>query len=242
MRAAGSSSIALSIALSIGAMASCGWFTEDDKQQAEAALKRAGQASSEISSEIVDRTTQRLESIDLERVEARVRDATRTLRSDPANATPSSRNGRASSIDWLDLPADAVRCDSPRQCRVEAAFATAARADPLSAVPGAKLQVVSQGGRPSGVRIEALPEGSAPHELGFRSGDVIRTINGIAVALPQTQFQLMMQLRGARRFEVEFERAGKTRRVSIEIVTDNGTASGTEYGTNNRAEGGVSEG
>lgn len=197
---------------SLALLASCGWFGEDEKRQARETLERLGEASNRR----IEQASRKIDSMDLEAVKTRVAEAGRAL--GPEDGANGSRDGRAPAIDWLALPDDAISCDPSNACRVRADIATAARADPLAAVPGAKLQVVSARGRPSGVRIVTLPEGSIPHELGFRSGDVVRSVNGIQVALPQTQFQLMMQLRGARRFDVEYERDGQPQRRTIEIV------------------------
>ncbi|MFO0631709.1 MAG: hypothetical protein U0168_02530 [Nannocystaceae bacterium] len=111
--------------------------------------------------------------------------------------------------------AEAIACDGDR-CTVAAALAASLRADPAALVGLGRLEPVERDGRALGLRVLALEP--LPRRLGFADGDVIVSINGLAVQSPQSAPQLYLQLRAARRFTVVFERDGVRRTKRVDVV------------------------
>jgi hypothetical protein len=63
-------------------------------------------------------------------------------------------------------------------------------------------------GRPRGFRIFGVRAGSIYAQLGGRSADVLRRVNGLSLDSPEHALEVYSNLRRATRFEVELERGG----------------------------------
>jgi len=110
----------------------------------------------------------------------------------------------------------AIVCPSVGQCTITQTYLARLRANPGFVARQGRAVAYRPDGRPSGLEISALE--SLPMQLGFRDGDVIRTINGLLVDAVTTAPQLYVQLESARRFVVVYERAGERLVCEIDVV------------------------
>jgi type II secretory pathway component PulC len=111
----------------------------------------------------------------------------------------------------------AVACPSPGQCTITRAYVDRLRANP--GFVGRQARAVPhrpEGRAAAGLEISALE--SLPMQLGFREGDVVRTINGLLVDSIMSAPQLYVQLESARHFVVIYERDGERQVCEIDIV------------------------
>ena len=65
-------------------------------------------------------------------------------------------------------------------------------------------------GRPRGMRLSRIKEGSIFDKAGVKSGDVVKSINGMTLNTPHQIFQAYKKLRNQRNFRVDIVRDGKT--------------------------------
>jgi hypothetical protein len=68
-----------------------------------------------------------------------------------------------------------------------------------------------------GYRLESVKQGSDAAELGVRTGDVLRKVNGKSLK-DADPMDLWLELKGQSRFEVQLERAGEPRTHHYKIV------------------------
>lgn len=111
---------------------------------------------------------------------------------------------------------DAIACASPERCTITAAYMERLRANPGFVTAQARVVPHRRDGRADGLEISGLEP--LPQRLGFRSGDVIQSINGLSVHSLQSAAQLYLQLRSARRFTVVFARGDERHTFEIEVV------------------------
>jgi general secretion pathway protein C len=71
-------------------------------------------------------------------------------------------------------------------------------------------------GRPVGIRLARVKDGSVLQSIGLQAGDVIRSINGYEVGDPEQAFTAFAHLRTAPRLKVVLTRGGKP--VEIDYV------------------------
>lgn len=132
------------------------------------------------------------------------------------------RSTQPAPIDGADADAlareasTAIACPSLGQCTITQTYLARLRANPGFVARQGRAVAHRPDGRPSGLEISALE--SLPMQLGFRDGDVIRTINGLRVDAVTTAPQLYVQLESARRFVVVYERAGERLVCEIDVV------------------------
>lgn len=132
------------------------------------------------------------------------------------------RSTQPAPIDGTDADAlareatTAIACPSAGQCTIAQAYLARLRANPGFVARQGRAVAYRPDGRPSGLEISALE--SLPMQLGFRDGDVIRTINGLLVDAVTSAPQLYVQLESARRFVVVYERDGERQVCEIDVV------------------------
>jgi len=73
------------------------------------------------------------------------------------------------------------------------------------------------GGRLSGFRATFVKEGSIVSSLGLKTGDVLKSVNGVTLDRPDQLLQLYSTLQSTRRFDVELERDGARITKSVEL-------------------------
>lgn len=80
------------------------------------------------------------------------------------------------------------------------------QADPAPIVRGARIVPSIKNGAPDGFKLHAIRPGSFWHEVGFRDGDTLHTINGHALTTPDKALETYTRLRDADRLEIAVTR------------------------------------
>ena len=74
-----------------------------------------------------------------------------------------------------------------------------------------------KGGEPYGFRVSNLSSDAMIYELGVRSGDVIRSVNGISIRTPEDAFKAYQQFQNESSVQVELERNGEPTTVTVPL-------------------------
>jgi general secretion pathway protein C len=74
-----------------------------------------------------------------------------------------------------------------------------------------------RGGEPYGFRISNLGRDAEAYQLGVRSGDIIRSINGVPVRTPDDAFKAYQQFQNESNLQLEVERGRETLTVNIPV-------------------------
>lgn len=72
-----------------------------------------------------------------------------------------------------------------------------------------------RGGQPYGFRVSDVQEGAKIYQLGVRSGDIIKSINGIPIRSPQDALNAYQELGKNTSVDLELERQGQITRVTV---------------------------
>lgn len=111
----------------------------------------------------------------------------------------------------------AVVC-AEQSCTITQSLADRLRANPGVVLHQAHVETQHVDGRAVGMRISRLEP--LPLRMGFRDGDLLVSVNGLALQSLQSAPQLYLQLRSARRFTVVFERDSQRHTFVLEVVAD----------------------
>ena len=84
-------------------------------------------------------------------------------------------------------------------------------------IGSARVVPYFKGGEPYGFRVSNLKEGSMAYDLGVRSGDIIRSVNGIPIRTPEDAFNVYQEMQNESLVEVELERKGESTTVSVPL-------------------------
>ena len=79
--------------------------------------------------------------------------------------------------------------------------------------------ITSDDGRILGLRLIMVPQGNILYEMGARSGDILKRINGEPLENQQKMFEIWQRVQTQDRFNVDLERGGKN--VPYEIIIQN---------------------
>lgn len=90
--------------------------------------------------------------------------------------------------------------------------------DPIAATK-TKMAPINIAGRIAGLKLVLVPNDSIFYELGARTGDIIRRLNGQSLENQDRLMEFYMQLKTMDRIDVEVERGGKI--LPFEIVIQN---------------------
>jgi len=74
-----------------------------------------------------------------------------------------------------------------------------------------------RGGQPYGFRVSDVAEGAKIYELGIRTGDIIKSINGVPIRTPQDALNAYQELQGNANVQMEIERQGTTTTISVPL-------------------------
>ncbi|MCK7479748.1 MAG: PDZ domain-containing protein [Candidatus Moduliflexus flocculans] len=74
-----------------------------------------------------------------------------------------------------------------------------------------------RGGQPYGFRVSDVAEGAKVYELGMRTGDIIKSINGVPIRTPQDALNAYQELQSNTNVQMEIERQGTTTTVSVPL-------------------------
>lgn len=81
----------------------------------------------------------------------------------------------------------------------------------------ARVAPYFKGGQPYGFRVSNVDRSSLIYELGVRSGDVIRSVNGIPVRSPEDAFAAYQKLQNESSVDVELERRGSAVNLTVPL-------------------------
>ncbi|MCD6569333.1 MAG: type II secretion system protein GspC [Deltaproteobacteria bacterium] len=74
----------------------------------------------------------------------------------------------------------------------------------------ARIVPYFKGGQPYGFRVSNVDRSSLLYEMGARSGDIVKSINGMPIRTPEDAFNAYQELKDESSVEVELERRGKS--------------------------------
>lgn len=72
-------------------------------------------------------------------------------------------------------------------------------------------------GKPLGFKLFGIRAGSVPERLGFRNGDVVKSVNGQPFDSPERALEAYSKLKEAKRLDLEIERHGATMKHTIHV-------------------------
>ncbi len=81
----------------------------------------------------------------------------------------------------------------------------------------ARISPYFKGGEPYGFRISNVNRGSMIYDLGVRSGDVLKSVNGIQIKTPEEAFKAYQELQSETSVSVELERRGATQTIDVPL-------------------------
>ncbi|MBE7438487.1 MAG: hypothetical protein HS115_08550 [Spirochaetales bacterium] len=81
----------------------------------------------------------------------------------------------------------------------------------------AKFAPVTKDNKIVGVKLLLVPENNFLYEMGARTGDILRRINGQPLENPEKLYQMWSSIKDATQFSVEIERAGQVLPFEIKI-------------------------
>lgn len=120
---------------------------------------------------------------------------------------------------WWKRGAEAVRCEA-QVCTVSAWFVTEARANPTRMMGDVKVLTAIDD---SGWLLDAVRPGSAAHAMGFRKGDVVRSIAGKPLTDSLARIEILAKLRKADEVDTVFLRVGDTEPSRLTIRFETGS-------------------
>ncbi len=81
----------------------------------------------------------------------------------------------------------------------------------------ARIVPYFKGGRPYGFRINNVAKNTQIYKLGVRSGDIIKSVNGMPIRTPEDAFKAYQDIKDATSMDVEVERRGNSLRLTIPL-------------------------
>jgi len=84
-------------------------------------------------------------------------------------------------------------------------------------IGNARVVPYYRGGQPYGFRVSNVVEGSQVYEHGMRSGDIIKSVNGIPIKTPQDALNAYQELQNGTTVQMEVERQGATTSLTIPL-------------------------
>jgi len=114
---------------------------------------------------------------------------------------------------WWNRGSEAVTCEAER-CTIAAWFVSEARGNPVRMMGDVKVLTALDD---SGWLLESVREGSAAYVMGFRGGDIIRTIAGRPLTDGLARIEILAKLRKADEVQTTFVRVGETELSTLTI-------------------------
>jgi general secretion pathway protein C len=84
-------------------------------------------------------------------------------------------------------------------------------------IGSARVVPYYRGGQPYGFRVSDVVEGAKIYELGVRSGDIIKSVNGVPIRTPEDALNAYQELQSNSSVDLEIERQGSTTRVTVPL-------------------------
>jgi hypothetical protein len=114
--------------------------------------------------------------------------------------------------------AAAVRCESAERCTIDRAFVETLAINPASLAKQARVVPSMRDEVLQGYKFYGIRRGSLPQALGIKNGDLIRSINGYALASIDKVLELYTKLRHESTFVIVIDRRGAPFTLTVEIV------------------------
>lgn len=84
-------------------------------------------------------------------------------------------------------------------------------------IGNARVVPYYRGGQPYGFRVSDVIEGSKIYEHGVRTGDIIKSVNGVPIRSPQDALNAYQELQSNNTVQLEVERQGTTTTVNVPL-------------------------
>ncbi len=84
-------------------------------------------------------------------------------------------------------------------------------------VGNARVVPYYRGGQPYGFRVSDVVEGSEIYNHGMRTGDIIKSVNGVPIRTPQDALNAYQELQSGSSVQLEVERQGTTTTVTVPL-------------------------
>jgi len=75
-----------------------------------------------------------------------------------------------------------------------------------------------KGGEPYGFRVSNLSSDAPVYGLGMRTGDIIRSVNGVPIRTPEDAFKAYQQFQDQANVQLDVERNGQSTTVTVPIT------------------------
>lgn len=109
----------------------------------------------------------------------------------------------------------------PRRPRTAVSDAVRGAAEPMrnmdQLIGSARVVPYYRGGQPYGFRVSDVVEGSEIYTHGMRSGDIIKSVNGVPIRTPQDALSAYQELQSGATVQLEVERQGTTTSISVPL-------------------------
>ncbi|MEM6290519.1 MAG: hypothetical protein AAGA54_04610 [Myxococcota bacterium] len=123
-------------------------------------------------------------------------------------------DGPAPADAWWTRGPEAVSCKKMR-CTVAPWFVSAARSNPTRLMGDVKILTAHDD---SGWLLDDVKRGTAAYAMGFRAGDVVRTVDGHPLTDGLARLEVLAALRSKPEVTTTFVRAGESKPVTLTVV------------------------
>ncbi len=106
---------------------------------------------------------------------------------------------------------------TPRRPRAAPASAGDAMKNLDQLVGNARVVPYYRGGQPYGFRVSDVVEGSEIYNQGMRTGDIIKSVNGVPIRTPQDALNAYQELQNSTTVQLEVERQGASIPITVSL-------------------------
>lgn len=114
-------------------------------------------------------------------------------------------------------PPNAVECSSTNRCTLDRGYAREILGNPAGLTRMIRIVPSVKDGEIRGIKLFGIRAGSLPSMLGFKNGDLVRTINGAAVTNPEAALRAHADIIQADTINVEIERKGEVMTMTCDL-------------------------
>jgi hypothetical protein len=108
-----------------------------------------------------------------------------------------------------------VRCLAGQHCVVSRAVLAGLLESPSRLAEQARIMPSLRDGEFRGFKVYGLRPGSVPRQLGLKNGDLIKTLDGVALTSMEAGLEGVMRLRDAAAVDLDLERKGQPMRLRV---------------------------
>jgi len=114
--------------------------------------------------------------------------------------------------------AAAVRCESETRCTIDHAFLETLRINPGSLARQARIVPKQTDGTIEGFKLYGIRPGSVFKAVGIKNGDLVRSVNGMALGSMEKLLEVFAKLRHATTYTFELDRRGTPLTLTIDVI------------------------